>query len=191
MDDGAIVRRARRHAHRTAALTCCGFPNTNKALCARVDRVQRCGVGACRGQRLVSEMPESIAHAIRARRSVRDALFRHRAIARDQHDAGGVDRGIRGRGLSDALCRHDRGRVVPVDNNGLITRGNAGRDPEMVDLNIPRFAGSIARFAPADGRHLNTTVGNRRRLGGPRVAVCPHRDRNAACRASGGVRPAK
>jgi hypothetical protein len=191
MDDGAIVRRARRHAHRTAALTCCGFPNTNKALCARVDRVQRCGVGACRGQRLVSEMPESIAHAIRARRSVRDALFRHRAIARDQHDAGGVDRGIRGRGLSDALRRHDRGRVVPIDDNGLIAGGNIGRDPEMVDLDVPWLTSGIARFAPANGRHINTTVGNRRRLGGPRVTVRPHRNRDAAGRASGGVRPAK
>jgi hypothetical protein len=151
MHDGAVVRRAARHADRARALAGRGFHYAHEALPANVDRVQRVRVRAFRRGRLMAEMPEGVPDAIRAGRSVRNALLGWRRVASDEDDPGLVDLGLRQRGLRDALRVHHDRVVGAVHDNGLVAGRDRARATQMVDLAVPRFAGCVAGLGSGDG----------------------------------------
>jgi hypothetical protein len=189
MHDGAVVRRAARHADRARALAGRGFHYAHEALPANVDRVQRVRVRAFRRGRLMAEMPEGVPDAIRAGRSVRNALLGWRRVASDEDDPGLVDLGLRQRGLRDALRVHHDRVVGAVHDNGLVAGRDRARATQMVDLAVPRFAGCVAGLGSGDGGHVDAAVRHGRREADSRVGVRPDGDRDARGRATRRVRP--
>lgn len=137
----------------------------------------------------MAEMAEAIALAVRAGRPVRDAHFRDRGIARGQDNPGLVDFCIRQGALRDALRRHDRGRVIAIDPNGLIPRRNRRGRAEMVNLAVARLPGGIAGFAARDRRDIHAAIRHRGRFGDARIPVRPHRDRDTGRGSTGRMRP--
>jgi hypothetical protein len=132
------------------------------------------------------EMAEAVPLAIRARRAVRDADFRHRGIASGEDDSSLVDFGIGRRRLRDALRRQYRRVVVAVDADGLVASRNAGA--EMEDFAATRLSRRVAGLPARDGRHVDAAVGDGRGFGRC-PDVRPHRHRDTTRRTARRVRP--
>jgi hypothetical protein len=116
-----------------------------EALPTNVNNMDISAIRAGNGGRLMSEMTARISHTITTGRPIRHALLGDCAITGNEHDPSRVYDGIRRRRLRDADAVHRDGRIVPVDDDRLIARGNTRA--EMKDLAVPRLARSVAGFA--------------------------------------------